>query len=243
MSSGFWISWYDLPQHAQAEYFSWLHGTYIPEMLKRRGVSWAAHYASVKKDATATIRRGKETLHPEAAALPRGDRYIMIIAAEHAHVFGNPSPAAIHAGLSEHGRAMLAMRSGERTNIMAEAARVDGLSAGAYPDGKPAPCIQLGNFNCPWQDEEEALAWYTQWRMPALKERPGMIRSRKLVSVAGWAKHAILYEWESVEARNREYLTHEDGHPEMKAWSDRMVKKLVHAPGSASLATRMWPPI
>ena len=106
-----------------------------------------------------------------------------------------------------------------------------------------APCIQLGNFNYPWQQEEELLAWFTQWRMPAIVKQPGCVRVRKLVSVAGWAKHGVIYEWTSVEARNNGYLTHEDGNPEMKAWSDRVVGRTEHAPGSATLATRLWPPL
>jgi len=61
--------------------------------------------------------------------------------------------------------------------------------------------------------------------------------------VAGWAKHSILYEYTSLEARNKSYMSMEDGRPEMKAWADRVVAKLVHAPGSANLATRIWPPI
>jgi len=50
-------------------------------------------------------------------------------------------------------------------------------------------------------------------------------------------------EFTSLETRNRYYMTLEDGRPEMKAWADRIVPKLIHAPGSANLATRIWPPI
>ena len=52
-----------------------------------------------------------------------------------------------------------------------------------------------------------------------------------------------LYEFVSLVARNEHFVAHEDGHPEMKAWSDRMVQRLVHAPGSASVAVRTWPPV
>lgn len=244
MNHGLMISWYDLPDDGREAYLAWLHETYIPDVLQRPGYRWAAHYASVKKAAAATIRRGNAPVHKDAAAVPAGDRYILIFGAEHVNVFGQPTVAALHAQLPEPGRAMLALRSGERVNIMVEAARVDGPELKAYRGGANlAPCIQLGSFNCAWQDEQEILAWYAQWRMPAMSTLPGIIRTRRLASVAGWAKHAILYEWVSVEARNQKYLTHEDAHPDMKAWSDRMVAKLVHAPGSANLASRIWPPL
>jgi hypothetical protein len=149
-------------------------------------------------------------------------------------------PKALHASLPEESRAMLAMRSGERVNIAVEASRVE--STLTKPPTDLAPCIQLGNFNYPWQHEDELLAWFTQWRMPAIVRAPGCVRVRKLASVAGWAKHVIIYEWTSLEARNRGYLTHEDGHPEMKAWSDKVVARTAHAPGSATVASRLWPP-
>ena len=139
---------------------------------------------------------------------------------------------------------MLAMRSGERVNIAVEAARVEGPAAPDYQGGMAlAPCIQLGSYNCDYQDEDELLAWYAQWRMAAMRTLPGCIRTRMLASVSGWAKHAILYEFESVEIRNEYFPAHEAQRPDMKAWSSRVVKKLVHAPGSANLATRIWPPV
>jgi hypothetical protein len=29
----------------------------------------------------------------------------------------------------------------------------------------------------------------------------------------------------------------------MAAWTDTLVRKLVHAPGSPNVATRLWPPV
>ena len=46
-----WITWYDLPPEGRAEYLEWLHGTYIPLILAREGVRWAAHYASEEREA------------------------------------------------------------------------------------------------------------------------------------------------------------------------------------------------
>ena len=237
-----WITWYDLPPDGREAFLSWLHGSYVPALLTRPGILWAAHYASVERGSSRTLRRDGAKLHPDAANVPAGNRYILLVGAEHAHVFGGPAPSELHAALPGPDRTMLAMRGGERVNIMVEAARVDGPEEKGYAGGMMlAPCIQLGSFNCPYQDEEDMLAWYARSRMPAMRTLPGCVRTRRLASVAGWAKHAILYEYISLEARNENYLKLEAGRPEMKAWADRVVAKLIHAPGSANLARRIWP--
>ena len=238
-----WITWYDLPEQGLDTHLDWLHQSYLPGILKRPGYLWAAHYAAVPKGTMRTIRRDNAN-DPVDAGVPTGDRYLLLIGAENVSVFGDPVPSELHARLPLQSREMLAMRAGERVNIMVEAMRVDGPEARDYRDGMmTAPCIQLGSFVCPWQHEEESFAWFTQARFPMISRLPGSVRSRKLLSFVGWAKHAVLYEYASLEARNRNYLTLEDGHPEIKAWSDRIVPKTRHAPGSASLATRIWPPV
>src|SRR5262249_32021159 len=154
-------------------------------------------------------------------------------------------PSALHAALPDASRKMLAMRIGERVNIMAEAKRVEGPAAPDYKDGMAlAPCIQLGSYNCEYRHEEDMFAWYTQRRMPAMAKLASVVRTRKLASVVGWAKHAILYEFASLDERNRYFRTHADHDtPEMKAWAYRVRDTLIHAPGSANIAARIWPPL
>ena len=54
---------------------------------------------------------------------------------------------------------MLAMRSGERMNIFAEAMRVTGPGAKEYPGGMTlAPCIQFGTYNIDYRKEIEIHA-------------------------------------------------------------------------------------
>ena len=242
MDRGIWITFYDLPEAGRDAYLSWAHETYIPQLLKRPGYLWAAHYATVDKSARRTNTRDTTRKTADDPAVPRGDRYLLVIGADDADVFGKPVPSKLHASLPPESRQMLAMRIGERMNIFAEAGRVEGPEATSYKDGMTlAPCIQVGNYNTPWQDEEEMLAFYSEWRMPAMGRTPGCVRIRKLASVAGWAKHGILYEWVSDELRLEHYPKHEEGHPDMKAWSDKIVPKLIHAPGSSNLARRIWP--
>jgi len=232
---------YDLPLEGRDAYFAWLHERHIPELLKRPGFLWAAHYASVDK---ATIPKAKDKIRTDDASVPASDRYILLVGAEDAKVFLNPVPSALRAELSDESRKMLAMRIGERENIMAEFARVEGPAMKEYQDGMAlAPCVQIGSYDCRWQHEEDMLAWYTQWRLPAMGRLPGCVRTRKLVSLAGWGKHAVLYEFASVEIRNEYFPKHEDGRPEIKAWSHRMVANLIHAPTSPYLARRIWPAV
>ena len=143
--------------------------------------------------------------------MPTGEDYILIFGAADTVVFGACSPSEINAALPASGKAMLALRKNERINIMTEAARVDGLELASYPAGMQlAPCIQMGQFNCTPECEEEMMIWYARWRMPAVLRIPGSMRTRKLSSVAGWARHAILYEFTSLAARNEHFTRHED---------------------------------
>jgi len=241
MDRGLWVTWYNLPEASRTEYLSWVHGEYIPAILKRPGYLWAAHYASVddKKIPRRTSGSKHTTTDPE---VPTGDRYILLFGAEDSNVFGNPLPREIHAELSPDSRKMLALRTEPRQNIFTEAARVEGPEFKNYRDGMNlAPWIQMGSFQARWQDEDDALAWYARWRMPAMSRLEGCVRCRKLASVAGWAKQSILYEFVSQEARNHFLHAHEDGDAN-REWTDKVIAALMHAPGSANVGQRLWPP-
>jgi len=241
MDQGFWITWYDLPEAGRDEYLAWVHERYMPAMQACTGALWAAHYASVPKG---SVRFRSSGHRPETSdpVVPRGDRFILIFGGRNAYAFGNPTPSEANAALSADDRKMLGMRIGERVNVMTEVARVHGPAAEGYPDGKgPTPWIQFGSFQCAGEGEQEALAYYAKWRMPAMTKLPGSVRTRTLASVAGWAKHAILYEFTSLEARNHFEDVHEDG-DENREWTDRVFSHFTRAPGSSNVAKRLWPP-
>lgn len=137
---------------------------------------------------------------------------------------------------------MLALRQGERVNIFTEEARADGFDAAKRePNAALSPCIQLGSFQPgpDEADEDDLLAWYAQCRMPAMTRLPGCVAVRKTVSVSGWAKHSVLYEFVSLAERNNRFPGHEKGRPDDEAWTDRLVRKLLHAPGSPNVAERI----
>ena len=235
-----WITWYDLSDGRNDAYLSWLHESYIPRLLSKPGFLWATHFASVEVTSGARNLR-----HVDAAMVPDGNDYVLLFGAESPHVFADPVPGKLHATLPPADRKMLAARRGERSGIFVEEARVTGPEAASGNSAEGlAPCIQLGSFNAgSWKNEEDLLEWYARCRMTAMQTLPGCLGVRKLVSVSGWAKHGVLYEFSSLEARNAHFPEHEKNDPEKRAWSDRLVPTLIHAPGSPNVATRLWPPV
>lgn len=240
---GIWASWYDLPEKGRDEYLTWLHGGYLPRMLQKPGVLWAAHYANVKIPPAAHLR------HTDDPSVPAGNDFILLFGAETAHAFtrgwehfAKQGPNKLEEGLTSADRQMLSMRVGERVCVLTEEARTDGPEAHRR-QGKltPAPCMQLGSFNAPGC-EDELMSWYGDWRIPALSKLPGCVGIRKLVSAVGWAKHVVLYEFATLELRNEHMPRLRQIYVEEGRWSDRFTPKLLHAPGSPVVGSRLWPP-
>lgn len=243
MDQALWISWYDLPDSGRDAYLKWSHGSYIPQMIKRPGILWGAHYKCEAVVPMSGVPMGApgRLRHTDDPAVPRGNDYILIFGAVTAHAFANPTPRKLHAGLPQEDRRMLAARAGERVNIFTDEAGIGGPAAGSRdPKQALSPCIQLGSFNAGSADEDEILDWYANWRLPSMNKLPGCVGIRKLVSVSGWAKHGVLYEFASLAERNRHFPEHEKANPEMDAWTDRLVRQLLHAPGSPCVAQRIF---
>lgn len=241
MDPALWITWYDLPDAGRDAYLEWLHVIYLPRLLERPGYLWAAHYAAEAQPKRNAKRGGARRRYPPAGSVPEGFRFVLMVGGEHAHTFARPTPRELHAALPKNERAILAMRGGVSSNIMIEQARVEGPEAASRAPGTAtSPCIQLGSFVFDG-DEEDLYAWYAQWRLPSMAAIPGCVAVRKLVSVAGWAKHAILHEFTSAAARNEHFVDHEPRlHPEKVEWSERITGQVIHAPGSPNVAQRIW---
>jgi hypothetical protein len=235
---GLWATWYDLPEDGREAYLSWLHGTYLPALLKRPGYLWAAHYA------TQDTENNPQLHHTDDPSVPTGYRYILLIGARDTFVFGDPVPSAIHAALPEEGRKMLAMRRGERVDLLTETGRCEGRARSRYKEGPmSAPCIQIGSFNCPVEYEEEMLGGYVQSRLPSMCRTESCVRTRKLNSAAGWAKHVILYEFTSLEGYERDYGgANVNKRAPIGLNGHSVVPQLIHAPHGPNGALRIWPP-
>jgi len=239
----YWISWFNLAEEHRYDFFTWAYETYVPRVLARDGALWGALYAS-EATGSFTPLGGGGRISPKKnpKGVPTGDRYIMMFGALDAYVFADPMPNEFRAQFNKADQKMLAMCTGERRNLMLEEARIIGPGmAENNPPMAPAPAIQLGSFNAgSWADEEELTAWYARWRLPSLINLPGCVRVRKLVSVAGWAKHACFYEFNSLKAREEHFVHYEKPNPKMVKWSTDVVRDTVHAPGSANVASRVF---
>ena len=237
MDRAFWASWYDLPDSGRDAYLSWAHGTYMPKLVQRPGFLWAAHF---KCEVPNGPPGGGRLRHTDDKSIPAGNAYIMIFGGETAHAFAHPTPRKLHAELGKDDQKMLATRQGERVNIFTEEDREDGLDASKREKNAAlSPCIQLGSFGAGSADEDDLMAWYAQVRLPSMNKLPGCVGIRKVVSVSGWAKHGVLYEFVSLAERNKHFPEHEKGNPEWAAWTDRLVRQLLHAPGSPNVAQRI----
>jgi hypothetical protein len=103
----------------------------------------------------------------------------------------------------------------------------------------------MGSFRVRTLEEEFDLGcWYAQYRLPYMAQMPGSVGTRKLLSVAGWAKHSILYEFTSLEARLKNFEEpHESLSADPKEWTGRVVRYTIHAPGSPFVGRRIWPQV
>ncbi len=235
MDRGLFATWYDVAPEGETEYLDWLHGVYLPGMLRRPGYLWAAHVRNVT-DPEREAASARRLVHTTDASVGTGFGFLLMFGAEDAQCFVDPSMEEIAAELDETGRRMLAMRVGERSGIFVEVGRVEGPSSGKRAPGiTPGPVIQFGTFNInDVGNETEMNAWYARSRLPLIEAKEGNVGARRLVSMSGWPKHGILYEFESLEDAARNLV-------DASEWSRKVVDSLVHAPHSPTLGVRIWP--
>ena len=241
MDHGIWATWYDLADDSRGRFLDWLHTRYLPELQRRPGFAWAAHYLN-QGGGTAMKELGDNVLIQPQEDIGGGSQYLMLVGAPSPHTFLAPSVLDIEASVES--REMLALRQGVRTAIFAEETRVNGPAIHYRPQGStPAPAIQMGSFRVRSVEEEFDLGcWYAQYRLPYMAQMPGCVATRKLVSVAGWAKHAVLYEFVSLQARLENFEEpHEALAMDQRAWTGRVVRYTIHTPGSPVVGQRIWP--
>ena len=108
----------------------------------------------------------------------------------------------------------------------------------------------MGSFNMATAESEIGLGkFYEQLRYPEFAKSPGSRRMRKLLGVAGWAKHALIYEFTSNEERAgspvyqsiRKNMAQTGTHPVQ--WGEKVIGQTIHAPGSPVIGFRKWPKV
>jgi len=236
MDRGIWASWHDIPAEALSEYTQWLHERYLPSMLQRSGYLWVAHVENVDWPEREAHNEQRLT-HTNDPKVPAGFRHLVMFGAENPHTFVAPAPSELLASLDAEDRRMLGFRQGEREAVFVELDRVEAPGAATRRPGiTPGPVIQFGTFNInDVANEVEMNTWYSRSRLPLVKPLEGNIGARRVVSIAGWPKHGILYEFSSLEAA-------QENLKDPSEWTRKVVNNLVHAPHSPTLGVRAWPP-
>jgi hypothetical protein len=237
MDRGILAAWYDLPNAGKQEYLHWLHQEYLPAMLARPGYLWAAHVENVDS-AEREAQSARRLTRTDDGAVPAGFRYLMLLGAADPHTLVDPSPAEIEAQLDGESRRLLGLREAVRQVVFVEVSRVEGPAGKSRSPGiTPGPVIQFGTFNInAVENETEMNTWYSRSRFPLVQPLEGTVGTRRLVSISGWPKHGILYEFTSLEAAGRNLVDPSD-------WSRTVVDSLVHAPHSPTLGLRIWPAV
>ena len=228
-----WATWYDLPTEGEEEYLRWLHAVHLPAMLERPGYLWAAHVQNITSPER---ERQSNTTKTSDASVPGGNAYLLLFGAATLRTFVDPTPEELLASLPAEDRSWLDRRVGARSCMFLEVARVDGPDVSKRrPGSTPGPIIQCGSFNVNSPaNEPEVAAWYARDRLPLTTTIPNCVGARELVSVAGWAKHGVLYEFSSMDGLQPHFHDPHD-------WRLRVVPNLIHAPHSPSLGRRIWP--
>ena len=141
---------------------------------------------------------------------------------------------------------MLAKRKQYRFGIFIEETRVSGPDWYRHLPGTGAPpAIQLGNYLTSNQTDDMDLAmWYRQMKLPQVTRARGCIGARKLISIVGWAKHGILYEFMEMDPHEENFEQRFRDAGLSERWTGRHVLKIVvHAPMGPHAGRRIWPPV
>ncbi|OGL64287.1 MAG: hypothetical protein A3I72_07630 [Candidatus Tectomicrobia bacterium RIFCSPLOWO2_02_FULL_70_19] len=243
MDRGIWATWYDLPGKGREEYLAWLHEAHLPGVLARKGYLWAAHFGNAG-GGERFQRVIQDMARADDPAVGAGKGYLVLLGAGSSLAFFDPNRDQIRARQTAEEREMLGRRIGAYTCVFAEEYRVEGPEAGRRAPGvTPGPYIQMGNFNVKaLGDGHDLGGWYAQHRLPFMAKMKGGIGARKLAATVGWGRHSILYEYLSAEAREEEFVGHEEIGHEAGSWTSRVHQYVVHAPCSPFVGPRLWPP-
>lgn len=247
MDRAIWAIWYDLPHDKADDYLAWAHSEYLPSIKQRPGITWVAHY----KNATGpgmlnSVHKVFE--RPAPTETGTGTQYVQLVGAVDPMLLFAPSVLDQEAAETGRTREMLDLRIGPQSYIFNETYRVNGPDLRLrVPGTTPGPGIQMGMLRIKNVAAEHAVGkWYANSRLPLIAGMPGAISARVYSCLCGWPEIAVLYEFESIDARAKSFEPQEaalaKGPPEGEIHQLPM-DQLVHAPGSPMPAVRIWPPI
>jgi hypothetical protein len=238
VDDGIWAVWFDLDRKVRASHLKWLHQAYLPDVSARPGIAWAAHYELHPEIYSKQRDRLTHTGEPIGQAL----QHLVLVGAVSANLFFHPVSPIEKKNQSKETRQRLAERQDVRWLISKEEYRVNGPEYDvSIPGAVPGACIQMGSFNMTSPEAEIGLGqWYEQLRYPEFARTASCAVMRKLLGVAGWAKHAVLYEFTSNEDRAKHMEGSGGSH---NPWGEKIIAQTVHSPGSPVIGFRKWPKV
>ena len=242
MDTGIWSTWYNLPEDRVDEYLNWLHAEYLPFLQQQPGIAWVAHYRST--GGGPSMQELMRTAAHADESVPQGGQFILLAGAPTVHAFW--TPFVLELPVPDHYRQMLDLRTGVREEFYTEETRVDGCSGLNRSNGiTSAPAIQFGAYRMKTVEAEHYLGHFnTHSRFPTMAQQKGCIRVRKLANVAGWPKHGVLYEFESIESHLK---NHEEPVESQCLRTDNIsgqnAANAIYSPGAPFVGERTWPPI
>jgi len=238
LDEGIWAVWFDLDKKVKASHLKWLHKTYLPEIIARPGIAWAAHYELHPEVYAKQRARLTHTDDPVGQAM----EHLVLVGAASSNVFFHGESPIETKNQSPETRTRLAERREVRWLISKEEFRVNGPDYGtSMPGGVTSACIQMGSFNMTSPELEIGLGqWYEQLRYPEFAKSASCRRMRKLLTVAGWAKHSVIYEFTSNEERAKNM---ENTGTHAVKWGEKVIAQTVHSPGSPVIGFRKWPKV
>jgi hypothetical protein len=80
-----------LPEDGKDEYLNWLYETYLPAVMARPGILWAAHYRIIKNNDTIQELSKFVGRSEDYDSVPAGSDYGLLTGAGSPHVFFKPN--------------------------------------------------------------------------------------------------------------------------------------------------------
>ena len=244
MSEVIKAEWFDLDDGSRTDTLDWLSKAYLPKVQAASGVGWVGLYAVVKSPEKGYISGAPEKVETTDPDIPTGWQYVILTVGLSSEVFfgqDNALAALAHAHSKE-----LSALANHRSAVFLEEQVVNSPEQRAFPYGMgPPPAMQIGHYNTNTPEDEIELArWYRSERFSRVSVTPGMIRGRKMLSIAGWAKHGVLWEFTDLPEGDYSFEHRFVAAARDDDWGGRHVLEYVtHCYGSPNAGRRIWPEV
>jgi hypothetical protein len=221
-----------------SDYLSWLHCEHLPQLSTQSGLNWIGHYKIRRKPnllVEGTPKQRRETTE----IIPSGSQYILLESASTEDLI---NPDDVYLSLQQAPK--LKLRKNWREAIFIEEARVNGPTHNAATrDQFAPPAMQLGNFIvCNPESEKDLALYYRKHRFLQVQSTHGCRGARKYVSLMGWPKHGIFYEFETIEPGEVLFEARMNAaRPDLKWAGAHPLDIVIHAPNAPHAGERIWP--